>query len=658
MISPRYLTKSRFKLAVDCPTKLFYSGKGKEYRDAMAANDFLAMLAEGGYQVGALAKLRYPCGIEVEERNHAAAEARTSEHLLRDNVVLFEPAIRVGDFFIRIDVLVKTGNRFELIEVKAKSYNSREPEIEGKRGGIDSSMLPYIQDAAFQTWVLRQAFPDAQITTALMMPDKAQLAPLDGINQMFKINGRSNVELRISPDVDMKALAKTLLAKVCVDRYVEQVLNQPLDFPGGPAMLGEAASVWAEAYRNDRRIAPVIGKHCGGCQFKAEPGETLKSGFHECWKTANGWEDRDFSGGTVLDLWNFRSKQKLIDQGILKISQVTRDDLGEFDDEPDDDGLNRKQRQWLQVGGIPADYDGGGYYFDRALAATEMSRWRFPLHLIDFETSTVALPFYKDMRPYEPVAFQFSHHIIEADGSVRHAGEFLCVEPGEFPNFRFAQALKEALEGDDGSVFMWSHHENSILSNIIKQLAEDPNRPEDAEALSAFLKRLTKGGDRAMVDLCKMADKAFFHPDTKGSSSIKKVLPAILKVSNVLREKYSLPIYGVPGGVPSLNFSSPEGFAWIETAADGSVSEPYAKLKQLAKDLLPEEISDAEGNTSVIAEGGAAATAYARLQFEDMDEQTRKRIHAALLRYCELDTLAMVMIVEAWRDWCGHGQSL
>lgn len=650
MASPRYLTKSRFKLAVDCPTKLFYSGKGKEYRDTMAENDFLAMLAEGGYQVGALAKLRYPGGIEIEGLKHADAEAQTREYLQRDHVVLFEPAIRVGDFFVRIDVLAKNGNQFELIEVKAKSYNSMEPAIESKRGGISSGMLPYIQDAAFQTWVLRQAFPNAQITTALMMPDKAQVAPLDGVNQIFKITKRSDVEVRIPQGVDMKALAETLLAKVCVDRYVEQVLNQPLDFPGGPAALRDAATAWAEAYRIDQRINPVIGAQCGGCQFKAPLGDTLKSGFHECWKTANNWADQDFAGGTVLDLWNFHGKQKLIDQGIHKISQVTRDDLGDFDDEPDVDGLNRKQRQWLQIGGIPEGYDHGGYYFDSTLAAVEMSRWRFPLHLIDFETATVALPFYKGMRPYEPVAFQFSHHIMEKDGSVRHAGQFLCVEPGEFPNFQFAQALKEALEGDDGSVFMWSHHENTILSKIIEQLANTPNRPKDADALSAFIKRLIKGGDRAMVDLCTMAEKTFFHPDTKGSNSIKKVLPAILKVSDVLRKKYSRPIYGAPGGIPSLNFSSPDGFTWIEAAADGTVIDPYAKLKQHAKDMIPEEARDAEGNASIIADGGAAATAYARLQFEDLDIQTRERICSALLRYCELDTLAMVMVVQAWRE--------
>ena len=53
----------------------------------------------------------------------------------------------------------------------------------------------------------------------------------------------------------------------------------------------------------------------------------------------------------------------------------------------------------------------------------------------------------------------------------------------------------------------------------------------------------------------------------------------------------------------------------------------------------------------VISEGGAAATAYARLQFEDIEPEIRESIHKALLRYCELDTFAMVMIVEGWRDF-------
>lgn len=649
MITKRYLTKSRFKLAIDCPTKLFYANKPKEYRDNMQENAFLAMLAEGGYQVGELAKCRYPNGIEIEGFDHAKVAQQTKVLLQQEHVVLFEPAILVGGFFIRIDILVKNGNHFELIEVKAKSYDSKNPDIESKRGGISSGMLPYIQDVAFQKWVLGQAYPTAEITTYLMMPDKAHATMVDGVNQIFKINGRANIEINNKHGVDLKQLSETLLNKVCVDQYVAQVLSTPVQYPGGEAFMGDAAQMFALAYQADQKISPAIGVQCGGCQFKTKNGDALKSGFQECWQQALNWQPEDFNDGTVLDIWNFRKKQQLIEQGVYKLTQVQRDDIGDFDENTGVDGLSRMQRQWLQINGIPQDMDFGGYYFDQSLCKVEMSKWHYPYHLIDFETSAVALPFHAGMRPYEQVAFQFSHHVLEADGAVCHAGEFLCVEPGVFPNYAFARALKTQLDQDHCTVFMWSHHENTILSAIVEQLTHDEAPPEDAEDLITFLKTLIKGGDRAMVDLCYLAEKAFYHPDTKGGNSIKQVLPAILKVSEKLINTYSQPVYGKPDGIQSLNFSSPEGFAWLTKDAAGNVLDPYAKLKVFAKGLLPEDVDE---EASVIADGGAAATAYARLQFENIDGETRGRIKASLLRYCELDTLAMVMIVQAWSADC------
>ncbi len=52
-----------------------------------------------------------------------------------------------------------------------------------------------------------------------------------------------------------------------------------------------------------------------------------------------------------------------------------------------------------------------------------------------------------------------------------------------------------------------------------------------------------------------------------------------------------------------------------------------------------------------LAQGGAALYAYARLQFEDVTPEERKAWNQALLRYCELDTLAMAMIVQGWQAW-------
>ena len=163
-MSPRYLTKSRFKTATECPTKLFYTQKPKEYGNLNNDNTFLESLAEGGYQIGSLAKLLYPNGIEVEGYVHDKVESDTLEHLKKDKVVLFEAAIRFEDFFIRIDVLVKNGNDFEIHEVKAKSFDPKDPGIWRKRDeGLTKDLLPYLQDVAFQKWVLQKANPKANL---------------------------------------------------------------------------------------------------------------------------------------------------------------------------------------------------------------------------------------------------------------------------------------------------------------------------------------------------------------------------------------------------------------------------------------------------------------------------------------------------------------
>ena len=55
-----------------------------------------------------------------------------------------------------------------------------------------------------------------------------------------------------------------------------------------------------------------------------------------------------------------------------------------------------------------------------------------------------------------------------------------------FQTTHFARALMRELDGDDGTVFMWSHHENTILKAIGRQLMEDENPPDDREELLQF----------------------------------------------------------------------------------------------------------------------------------------------------------------------------
>lgn len=657
MVSPiRYLTKSRFKLAAECPRKLYYVGK-RDYLDRSLEDSFLAALAEGGYQVGELACLMYPGGVRVDDLDHQAALEQTAELLKQNEVTIFEAALAVDTLFIRVDILRKKGADVELIEVKAKSYSAKKDgDFRGAKGQLKSDFLPYLHDVAYQRFVAERALPGHKVRAFLMLADKEQQATVGGLNQRFKA-ARNGGRLRIdvAPDTDTSTLGTPLLAKVAVDSQVDEILAGQLPVgPGVELPFADAVKALADAYSKDHALVPILSAACTNCQFKTQswpaPGEP-KSGFHECWSQTYGWNEEDFAKGTVLDLWNFADRTKLIAQGILKPSQVTIEDLA-FDGQPPGlTGMTRKHRQWYIC---HPDWPGGGdFYFDKTGFLNASSKWKYPLHCIDFETSVVAIPFVKGRHPYEMTAFQFSHHVIDEDGRIAHRTQWICAEPGVDPNVAFVGALRDALAGDDGTIFRWAMHENTVLNQLRAQMLQNPGSSADLKELIAFIEHITVrsgegkekiAGSRNMVDLCDIAEKHYFHPSTKGSNSLKKVLPALMGSSPFLRDVYRKPTYGGPG--ISLNFDHP--VAWWRLK-DGAVIDPYQLLPPVFDDVSAHEIQAAEeGLSEDLREGGAAIAAYGRLQFEDLPQERRQAIVSALLRYCELDTLAMVMAVQAW----------
>ena len=73
----------------------------------------------------------------------------------------------------------------------------------------------------------------------------------------------------------------------------------------------------------------------------------------------------------------------------------------------------------------------------------------------------------------------------------------LNAEPGEFPNFKFVRALKTQLEGDKGSIFRYSSHENTYLNFIYRQLGSDFHDEKDAEELREFIRSITQSPGRS-----------------------------------------------------------------------------------------------------------------------------------------------------------------
>jgi hypothetical protein len=186
---------------------------------------------------------------------------------------------------------------------------------------------------------------------------------------------------------------------------------------------------------------------------------------------------------------------------------------------------------------------------------------------------------------------------------------------------------------------------------IAKQLAY--SKADDAAELIEFIRKITRRkvngvyeyGERSMVDLYELVLGYYYSPSAKGSNSLKQILPAIIKDSDYLKAKYGTKgNYGKQHEVKSLNF---EDHVWIQPEKN---TDPYKTLPKIFDDVDRETLDELVKDFDEVGDGGAALTAYNYLQFVDVPEEQRKRIADSLLRYCELDTLAMVMIVEGWRE--------
>ena len=183
----------------------------------------------------------------------------------------------------------------------------------------------------------------------------------------------------------------------------------------------------------------------------------------------------------------------------------------------------------------------------------ELKRLEYPIYFLDFETFDPALPLYVGTHPYHILPFQWSCHIMDESGDIKHE-EFLN-DSSDDPREPFARSLIKML-GDSGSIVVYSSFEATRIKELIEAL------PHLSDSLSALL-----GG--RIVDLWKIVKEHCYHPDFHGSFSIKAVLPALVP--------------GLGYGDLEIQEGSLASMAYAEMIASDT---PAKRRKQIRKNLL------------------------------------------------------------------------
>jgi hypothetical protein len=223
-----------------------------------------------------------------------------------------------------------------------------------------------------------------------------------------------------------------------------------------------------------------IGEHCDKpyeCEYK-----------ELCWK------DVPKKSIFTIPALKWEKKDELVENNILAIEQI-----------PPSFHLSANQRLFVDkmIAGDPE--------VNIAEIALKLSELTYPIYFLDFETVNPAIPRFDGTNPYEQCPFQYSCHIMAADGELSHR-DFLQTNWDD-PRREFAEQLIKDL-GTNGSIVSYNA---TFEKNIIKILADyysDLSMP-----LLALEPRFW--------DQLELMRKNYFHPDFGGSFSIKDVLPVI-----------------------------------------------------------------------------------------------------------------------------------
>lgn len=234
----------------------------------------------------------------------------------------------------------------------------------------------------------------------------------------------------------------------------------------------------------------MLRKECPEIDIGAQCSSPYDCEFHDhCW-------------GHIPDNSVFDLKEKGINKfeyyykGIVRFKDFDLDDL------------NYKQKMQVET-----------ELYDKAVIDVNglkefLEKLNYPQYFLDFETFMPAIPQFDGTRPYQPVPFQYSLHVLENAASELKHYEYLA-DAGIDPREKIAGDLTQLIP-ENSCVIAYN---SSYEKGRIKELAEQ---------FPAYAEKLLKINENMIDLMVPFRRRHYYTKEMRGSYSMKAVLPALV----------------------------------------------------------------------------------------------------------------------------------
>jgi len=603
-----HFTDFLFKEASVCPLKVNYYQrepyglKSYKYHIKKLTRDAVALLFSPGNQ--------------TDDDTQTAYE-QTTKWLESDSVVIYGAVLRHDVYQTRIPILIKNKKEFTVIQIHGKLWKSHERDM-SLFTDRSSSSAEYTREAAYRVWILQKLIPDSSIKVDLFFPDSRFRSASQNLFKKLASSTKASKEL-------IKEV-ESLFVKVDGTSAVSKIIQSPGAEYLHPKVPKKSFSEQIQFLTRAVEVGVEMQIHpgCRNCSFRLAGIEENEKG---CWDTHLKADDAPVLPH-VFELIGHGNDAEVA-SGLHYQDQIEiPESMKTFDDLIAGSGgtITLQQRRGLQL--LAANSKELPKEWLKPALIHNLSDLKWPLHFIDFEAATTAIPMTVGGFPYEPLLFQFSCHTLYENGELIHSKYLKKSDNDEYIS-EFTEALLSIPDINSGTLVHYSPYEKQALHKLLKIVSRSSRFQE---SFIGGLQEMISGNDSVysqdrFIDLSKWVRDFYFNSAMNGSLGLKQIFMSVLKISDSAKAKYSEKITGT--GID---------FPVVELNESGGIKDPYSRMRTSS---IP------------IEDGSSAMYAWIYSRMSNMNDEN-EAIYKELETYCNLDSLAMVILVEHWLGYKHH----
>ena len=493
-------------------------------------SEFDQHLIETGNQVEEKAREFFGDGILIDGRDETDI-SKTRELLKSKTPLIFQACFSDGTLFAAVDIL-KQGKDGELYIYEVKASNSSKSDSYGSEedDNTEGDVVVDFKDPKAVEKYRKELLKDPHLFDLAF-----QVYLIRKIG--YKVGGAFLVRLNKNYTRMVILDLKKLFVVEEVTKFIDEIM----------VTIEEGIKIMIPFLSSSKEPSGPCS-----CIYKGKSRHCTTFSYNN--RNILSKEELEYSVHSIANIGKSTVKlHNLIDSRIYDILKI-----------PDDFEFSPKMQKQVDT------HKRGKADIDHKSIREELDKLQFPLYFLDYESFNPALPRFMGFKSYQHIPFQFSLHRLDSVDSKPIEIEPFFYMGKDDPSTMFVEDLKKKI-GEVGTIIVWNRtfEESHINKHLAKRLP----------AYAPFLQSVNS----RIYDLRDIFTKQFHvHPEFKGKTSIKNVLPVLC---------------------PELSY------------------------KELD-----------------IGNGSEAMNAWNKLVTEDSTESHKEEVKKAMLEYCGLDTYAMYAI--------------